>query len=546
MTRFLSISLLCLIMTACVPQGASLDDNVHPRTLAGDWQDEKGTHFSLDADGQLGMPGQTARSGLDWTVRGEVLVLRTLDLPGGTPREDRLGIVSASSSRLVLRSPSGTESQWRKSRDAVKRLDGTLAYRERMALPPQVVVSAQLFLPNSDVSFASSLAYAQGQVPVPFRIHYLAKDAENASVQLRAALMHENDALFATAEPVSVSLDSEISPAVVLQRSLPGEADPAPLMVPAQFKGKRQNKQNSTEFTLYLEPDGLYLLNQSKDGKETLTGGSWKQIDRNHTLQLAQASGSPLSASLRPAGSLLLTTPAAPGGEVELKPIVAALPQTPFRIRGIFHMNKGQALLRECTTGLEYAIKTSSQAYDTLKAAWDKGKSEDGLLVEVEGVLRYRNGAPAPTTDVHSPRKGEQDAHLLEIAQFMGAYPGQTCDKPYALASLENTYWRLISVKGQAAQTFPDQTEPHLILRSKKEAAGSDGCNNFFMQWQSKGSEISFKAGGSTLMLCPQGEEQSRQMLDSLTKANSWQITGSVLELRQDAKPVATFEAVAL
>lgn len=551
MTRFFTISFLCLMLTACVPQGVTLEDSAHPRTLVGDWQDEKGTYFSLDADGQLGMPGQTARSGLDWAVRGDMLVLRTLDMPGGTPREDRLGIISASSSRVVVRTASGVESQWRKSRDVVRRLDGTLAYRERMALPPQVVVSVRLFHAGSattvanDVPFASSLAYAQGQVPVPFRVHYLDKKV-SGPIQLQAALLHENDSLFVTPEPVTVIPQSDTQPQIMLQRSLPGEADPAPLTVPAQFRGKRQNAHASAEFTLFLEPDGLYLLLQRQNGKETLSAGSWKQIDRNHTVQLAQSSGSPLSAALRPAGSLLLATPDAPGGEVELKPAVAELPQMPFRIRGMFSMENGQALLRECTTGLDYALKSSSQGYDALKAAWNKEKNKDGLLVEVDGVLRYRNGAPAPTTDVHATRKGEQDIHLLEIAHFINAKPGQTCDKPYALASLENTYWRLMSVKGQAAQTFPDQTEPHLILRGKNEAAGSDGCNNFFMKWQATGNDISFTPGGSTLMLCPQGDEQARQMLDSVAKANTWQITGSVLELRQGSTSVATFEAVAL
>lgn len=54
------------------------------------------------------------------------------------------------------------------------------------------------------------------------------------------------------------------------------------------------------------------------------------------------------------------------------------------------------------------------------------------------------------------------------------------------------------------------------------------------------------RARGSTLMMCPQGDEQARAFKETLAGVDAWSITGSVLELSKGGKPVATFEAVAL
>ena len=243
MRRPILVLALCLLVAACVPQTArtqsgdgGMDSLVSRDALVGVWQNAKGAHFCLDADGALGLPGQTARSGLSWSLQGDVLSLRTLDTPGGRPLEERLGVTRAGASRLELRAPDGTVLTWRKSRDAVGRLNGTVTYRERMALPPSVVVGAQLYLRGSDVPVASSLAVESGQGVLPFRVYYLVKDMGGAEdALLRATVSYETESLFATPSPVTVRLDQ--TPEVLLQRTMPGEGEPAPLAVPAQFRG---------------------------------------------------------------------------------------------------------------------------------------------------------------------------------------------------------------------------------------------------------------------------------------------------------------------
>lgn len=558
MRRHLTVMALCLLFVACVPQAAQNQSDgagspaVSDSALTGVWRDGQGAYFCLDEDGVLGLPGQTARSGLSWSRQGDVLVLRTLDMPGGQPREDRLGLIRAGASSLELRGPDGGRIIWRKSPDAVGRLDGTVMYRERMALPPRVTVSAQLLLRGSDVPVASSLAVVSGQGVLPFRLHYLTKDVKNAKTSqgvpealVSAAILHETESLFGTVAPVPVRLDQ--APEIMLQRTLPGEGDPAPLATPAQFRGTAKHAKDTVTLTLYLEPDGLYLLHRESVGSakmDTVSVGRWRQIDRNHTVQLIRGADEPLSAALRPAGSLLLTTLDAPRGEMELRPVVQALPEHSFRVEGMFRMRDGHASLTECASGLDFSVRTSGADFPALQAAYERGaKPGEPLLVVCEGTVRHREGTPL---HARVSGNGDDDIHVLEITHFVEARPGKTCAEPYASSPLMQTYWRLKSLDGQPAQVFPDQSEPHLILRDGNQAAGSDGCNNFFMQWKSTGSAIHFTLGGSTLMLCPQGDEQARAFKEALADVDAWSITGSVLELRKDGKPIAAFEAVAL
>ena len=110
--------------------------------------------------------------------------------------------------------------------------------------------------------------------------------------------------------------------------------------------------------------------------------------------------------------------------------------------------------------------------------------------------------------------------------------------------SLKNTYWRLKELDGKPAEHFADQPEAHLILQRAGQATGSDGCNNFFMNWEGEGESIGFQPGGATLRICPNGAEQSQKMLQMFPSVKSWNISNGQLELRSEEKVAAVFEAV--
>ena len=552
MYRHMLCFMLGLFLSACVPQTSPAPSGVsspQKSAVSGVWRNSQGTYVCLDEDGRLGLPGQSARSGLSWSLQGDVLTLRTLDTPAGQPKEERLGITGITSSRLEIRRADGSTETWRRSTKAVGRLDGTLVYRERMALPPKVLVATQLYLPGSDTPMAVALSEESGQGVLPFRLYYLTKDqADSSEALLRARVFYEAESLFATPEAVPVHLDT--SPQIMLQRTLPGESEPAPLTAPIQFRGQTGQNGSTLTLTLHLEPDGLYLLHRESTAREdarpdTVRVGRWYQVDRNHTIQLMRGAEEPLSAALRPGGSLLLNSPDVPGGEMELNPVVEPLPDCPFRVAGMFRMEGDKGFLTECASGLVFSVQNTGAAYSSLLEAYqsDGVQPGDSLFVVCEGTVHYREGVSLYTQPVE---QGADDIHVLELVRFEGVYPERSCAEPYAASPLMQTYWRLTSLNGQPSQVFPDQTEPHLILRDDGQAAGSDGCNNFFMQWESSGNTITFLPGGSTLMMCPQGDAQALAYKEALAGADGWSISGSVLELRKDGKPVAIFEAVEL
>ncbi len=137
-----------------------------------------------------------------------------------------------------------------------------------------------------------------------------------------------------------------------------------------------------------------------------------------------------------------------------------------------------------------------------------------------------------------------QDGHLEASNVFLVRKGGVCSTDNYASAPLLQTYWRLRELDGKPVELYPEQPEPHLILRDNGQASGSDGCNNFFMNWKRKGDAMSFSAGGSTLRICPQGEEQARAIHDMFSRVDEWDINGSMLELRSKNSIVSVFEAV--
>jgi heat shock protein HslJ len=172
-------------------------------------------------------------------------------------------------------------------------------------------------------------------------------------------------------------------------------------------------------------------------------------------------------------------------------------------------------------------------------------KRVDGASISAEDISVVADvsecvaGANTVMLDVSGPSGTKVSLDGYPSVLLHHAVPNHEQELP-----LKGTYWRLKELDGKPVKSFPGQPEAHLILREKGEAAGSDGCNNFFMGWESSDGSISFTPGGATLRLCPNGEEQARKMLQMFPSVKTWNISGGQLELRSDEKLEAVFEAV--
>jgi heat shock protein HslJ len=153
----------------------------------------------------------------------------------------------------------------------------------------------------------------------------------------------------------------------------------------------------------------------------------------------------------------------------------------------------------------------------------------DGRIVERAGM----EGPPRPS---------------LLVERFEGLWPGETCGAQFATERLENTYWRLVRLRGEPVRAEPNQREPHIILRTHdRRVSGSGGCNRLLGGYRIDGNRIAFEKFAATLMACPAGMEQERAFLGALGQAVRWRVVGSHLELFGDAgSPLARLEAVHL
>jgi heat shock protein HslJ len=114
-------------------------------------------------------------------------------------------------------------------------------------------------------------------------------------------------------------------------------------------------------------------------------------------------------------------------------------------------------------------------------------------------------------------------------------------------ASLINTYWKLVEIKGAAVAVSDNQREPHIVLNTERRVAGSDGCNRMMGGYQVSGDKLQFTQMAGTRMACMQGAEQAQLIGATLPQVASYGIAGDQLELRDAGGVViARFKAVAL
>ena len=114
---------------------------------------------------------------------------------------------------------------------------------------------------------------------------------------------------------------------------------------------------------------------------------------------------------------------------------------------------------------------------------------------------------------------------------------------------LTQARWALVSLNQQPAQVYDNQPEVHLVFTQDDAGvriSGSDGCNRLIGIAQIQGATVNFGQMGTTMMACPQGQEQGQAFLQALAQAQSLQVQGNTLRLMRQGKELAVFERRAL
>jgi putative lipoprotein len=99
-------------------------------------------------------------------------------------------------------------------------------------------------------------------------------------------------------------------------------------------------------------------------------------------------------------------------------------------------------------------------------------------------------------------------------------------------ASLENTYWKVVSIRGAPVVVTENQREPHLLLHPEdRRVTGHGGCNALTGSYEISTDRITFGQMAATMMACMNGMEQEQALHKTLRGVVRWKISGERLEL---------------
>jgi len=145
--------------------------------------------------------------------------------------------------------------------------------------------------------------------------------------------------------------------------------------------------------------------------------------------------------------------------------------------------------------------------------------------------------------------EGDGQIPTVSVRRFIGLFPDQSCARTLSTASLTNTYWRMVTLGGQAVVAMQGHREPHLLLRTAQgQYVATAGCNQLSGGYEVSGSRIDLHPGVATRMACPGAlESLEQQLVATLGAARAWRLHAQVLELFDaEGVSIATLEAVYL
>lgn len=210
------------------------------------------------------------------------------------------------------------------------------------------------------------------------------------------------------------------------------------------------------------------------------------------------------------------------------------------------------------------SLKTGMFVYMADAARFTDCRTDSSLPVTMEGDYRrlekaYLEARPGPgqplmvTFEGHNANRPRMEGDGTEpsaiVTRFVRAWPGETCERNRAEASLTNTYWRIVRLGEDDVRTSEGQREPHLLLRADEmRYAATVGCNQLIGGYKLDGASLQFLQGLSTMMACPPPLDYlERALAQILADTRRWEITAQFLELRsKGGSPLALLQAVYL
>ncbi|NDY96954.1 YbaY family lipoprotein [Wenzhouxiangella limi] len=429
-------------------------------------------------------------------------------------------------------------------------VSGQVFYVERIAAPP----NARLEIVLEDISrqdvaaerLGEMVIEPAGQPPYEFSIEYdPAQIDPRHSYRVAARLYDGQDLLFTSDTVHQVLTRGFPATASVRMRRVARRPDQLLGAIPAAFAGTLPSAGPGVETQIHLLENGVYFMRETHLDRDN---GTFDDIGRylvssdRKQLSLHGGREAPLRFAIEGPDALEMLDRDGARIDSELnytlerKPQLA-LPEPRLLMGGKFRYLAGAGRFRECLTGLDLAV-AAEEDNRALEEAYLEAREEPGeeLKVSLEGRIEQRPSAESP-----------EPVMTLVPERFIGVWPGQDCPPRAHAASLENTYWRLVLLRGSGVERFPNQREPHLVFRDTGEVGGSDGCNRLSGRYRSTGGSIEFSELVTTRRMCAQGMEQAETFVQTLSVANHVRVIGQHLEVLDEANNLLMrLEALAL
>ncbi len=545
--NFLLLLPLFVSIPACAVHSNSgfNSNNFKVDQIVGTWEHDD-TIYIFNKNGELHSPNNISTSPDSWKMEGEVLTLSFLDSPISEKREEKWKILFLRSSSMSLENNEGERITFNKRKNSgIQTITGEFFFLERIALPSEIVLRVDIMQNNEIVH--SSLTTKIGNVPIPFDTYFFENDIKkNEELKISAVVYFQENVIFHTEQAQTIPNETSTLKPIRLIRSNPDEMLNEELNVPLSYSFYKEKDDEFVAAQLYLESNNLFFLIQQKGQKgiigsrinssEELSWGHWNQTNRGYGIELLLENNDALLGSINPNHIITFDNLPTFNGyspihfkETELK----GKTSREFKIIGEIRKVGNTFNFKPCGLDIDFPLENKN------------------INITINQDIKNFAEIEAQYT-----RKNSQPAFILN--SIISQKNTDMCTQNENLYSLENTYWRLLSL-GTKEIMKNDNPEPHLILRidensndeaKKGEGSGSDGCNSFFLGWENgslKNNEdsLKFMLGGSTMRLCDeQTSKQVAEYMQALDKTENYSIKGSILELKQEDSVLATFEAV--
>jgi len=324
------------------------------------------------------------------------------------------------------------------------------------------------------------------------------------------------------------------------------------LILPGTFAGELSAPSGpGILHRLDLWPDQVFQLRRVPSGGGTQQDslGRWFVDPDRRALFLEGTGEPPLAFMIQGDGALRLLDQAG-------RPIERAPPPTlarrdgfaPFAprlsLRGMFLDVADSARFTECVSGRSWPVAMEGdflalqRAYLATRPAPREGALPEALLATVEATV------------VERPRmEGAGTQPTLLVERFVALSPGEACARPPATASLRNTFWRIVTLAGEAIPPEEGRREPYLLISAAEPRfAATVGCNQMLGGVETAGDGLRFRPGPMTLMACPPPlDSRERRVASLLGEVARYRLDGTTLALlAADGRTLATFEAAYL